>query len=147
MRISISCFLSSSVPHLTEVRCGTNRLRKRLSGSKGTGFTAAEKVPGGDETLPQRLKPSSFQSICVRPKGRTLQKDEFFRTCKARLILNHLRHSRALIQNRVFQPPVKPVPFIDSVFPQPVKPKYISGTYVRAKARTLQKNRVFPEPE
>jgi hypothetical protein len=29
--------------------------------------------------MPQRLKPGSFQSICVRPEGRTLQKDESFR--------------------------------------------------------------------
>jgi hypothetical protein len=41
---------------------------------------AAEKVPVRDETLPQRLKPNSFQGICVRPEGRTLQKDEFFRS-------------------------------------------------------------------
>jgi hypothetical protein len=44
----------------------------------------------------------------------------------ARRILNHLRHSRALIQNRVFPQPVKPVPFKKMSFSQPVK------------ARTLQ---------
>jgi hypothetical protein len=33
------------------------------------------KMPGG----PQRLKPNSLQSSYVRPKGRTLQRSEFFR--------------------------------------------------------------------
>jgi hypothetical protein len=32
------------------------------------------------ESGPQRLKPDSFQSIYVRPEGRTLQKHEFFRS-------------------------------------------------------------------
>jgi hypothetical protein len=41
---------------------------------------AAEKGLLGGEIIPQRLKPNSFQSIYVRPKGRTLQKNEFFRS-------------------------------------------------------------------
>ena len=42
---------------------------EREESSEGYGLLqAAEKVLVQDETLPQRLKPNSFQSICVRPK-------------------------------------------------------------------------------
>jgi hypothetical protein len=34
----------------------------------------------GAEGIPQRLKPNSLQGIYVRPEGRTLQKNEFFRS-------------------------------------------------------------------
>jgi hypothetical protein len=34
----------------------------------------------GAEGFPERLKPNSLQSIYVRPEGRTLQENEFFRS-------------------------------------------------------------------
>jgi hypothetical protein len=64
-----------------EKRVWSGSFTEREESSEGYGLLqAAEKVLVQDETLPQRLKPNSFQSICVRPKGRTLQKDEFFRS-------------------------------------------------------------------
>jgi hypothetical protein len=44
------------------------------------GLGAAEKVSPEEKLYPQRLKPHSFQDSYVRPKGRTLQIDEFFRS-------------------------------------------------------------------
>jgi hypothetical protein len=44
----------------------------KLSGLTGAS-QAAEKVLFGVESIPQRLKPNSLQSIYVRPEGRTLQ--------------------------------------------------------------------------
>ena len=41
---------------------------------------AAEKCSFGEESSPQRLKPSSLHRSYVRPKGRTLQRSEFFRS-------------------------------------------------------------------
>jgi hypothetical protein len=41
---------------------------------------AAEKVSAWTESFPQWLKPHSFQGSYVRPQGRTLQIDEFFRS-------------------------------------------------------------------
>jgi hypothetical protein len=41
---------------------------------------AAEKVLFGAEGVLQRLKPNSLQSFYVRPEGRTLQENEFFRS-------------------------------------------------------------------
>jgi hypothetical protein len=40
----------------------------------------AEEVLFGVEGVPQRLKQNSLQSIYVRPEGRTLQENEFFRS-------------------------------------------------------------------
>ena len=51
------------------------------------------------EGLPQRLKPNSSQSIYVRPEGRTLQENEFFRKLKPDVIIYGPTKSRALIQN------------------------------------------------
>ena len=41
---------------------------------------AAEKVGRGWRCDPQRLKPDSLQRIYVRPEGRTLRENEFFRS-------------------------------------------------------------------
>ncbi len=51
-------------------KTGMERELYRTGGvSEGYGLLqAAEKVLVQDETLPQRLKPNSFQSIRVRPK-------------------------------------------------------------------------------
>jgi len=46
----------------------------------GTAEQAAEKCRFGEESSPQRLKPNSLHSSYVRPKGRTLQRSEFFRS-------------------------------------------------------------------
>jgi hypothetical protein len=53
---------------------------------QGTALEAAEKVLFGAEGVPQRLKPDSFQSIYVRPEGRTLQENEFFRSLFSRAV-------------------------------------------------------------
>jgi len=42
------------------------------------GFAASGKVFGA-EGVPQRLNPNSLQGIYVRPEGRTLQENKFFR--------------------------------------------------------------------
>jgi hypothetical protein len=47
--------------------------RTTTSGAKHV----AEKLLLGAEGIPQRLKPSSLQSIYVRPEGRTVQENEF----------------------------------------------------------------------
>jgi hypothetical protein len=61
--------------------CGKTRDSGEIGGKHTSGAKqAAEKVPVRGESIPQRLKPGSLQSICVRPEGRTLQKDEFFRS-------------------------------------------------------------------
>jgi hypothetical protein len=52
-------------------------LRKRTS---ATSIEAAKKWRFGEESNPQRLKPNSLHSSYVRPKGRTLQRSEFFRS-------------------------------------------------------------------
>jgi hypothetical protein len=52
------------------------RPKRRTSGAK----QAAEKVFFGAEGVPQWLKPDSLQSIYVRPEGRTLRENEFFRS-------------------------------------------------------------------
>jgi hypothetical protein len=51
-------------------------LEKRTSAGK----QAAENAVFGEESSPQRLKPNSLHSSYVRPEGRTLQKNEFFRS-------------------------------------------------------------------
>src|SRR5271168_661394 len=59
------------LPHLPgkEKTQGLKRLRK--------------KVPFEEKGFPQRLKPNSLQSGYVRPKGRTLQRSEFFRSLQS----------------------------------------------------------------
>jgi hypothetical protein len=39
------------------------------------------------EGIPQRLKPNLLQGIYVRPEGRTLQENEFFRSLPGTLLL------------------------------------------------------------
>src|ERR1700733_7535587 len=53
----------------------------------------------GAESIPQRLKPNSLQSIYVRAEASTLQRPEFFRSLEG----------RALIQNLSFSQPGRPL--------------------------------------